>query len=84
MDNHEVIISKTPEGFVAAATSSPYFCFIEPTEAAVIARVEKALVFYHKAHEGTAFIDKIPAPASMAITRLIPSRRIATKELALA
>ena len=79
--DHQFTISETPEGFVAASTSSPYFCFIAGTEEAVKARVAKALAFYRQAHS-THLVAK--SPPKVEITRLVPSSRMATRELAVA
>lgn len=81
MENHEITISKTEDGFVAAATSSPYFCFIAPTEQAVKERVMLAVAFYHRVHQKpiTARV-----PPKVEITRLVPSSRMSTRELAVA
>jgi len=81
MEKHEIIISQTPEGFVAAATSSPYFCFVGNSEAEVKAKVSRAVAFYDAAHAGP-LETKLPPPIQ--ITRLVPSQRLVTRELEVA
>jgi len=70
----EVVIGVSDDGkFVAASTSSPYFCFVADTEDAVRERVDAAARFYRSAH---GELQKNPIKSrtrSWTVTKLIPT-----------
>ena len=81
MENHDFVVSKTPEGYVAAAISSPYFCFVGNSEAEVLAIVKRAVAFYETAKD--SIVTNAPAPKPVSLTPL-RGRRMSTRELMVA
>ncbi len=78
MKNHDITISKTDKGYVAAATSSPFFCFAADTEDAALARVRQALDFYNGLEQKKVELEP---RQRFELTPLTPSRTVSMKEL---
>lgn len=79
MQNHEVIVDKNEKGYIAAATASPYFCFVADTEDALKEKVRSALGFFH------SIADKHnPSPRHAIELTPVLGKRISTRELEVA
>ena len=77
-EGHFYVGELTDGRFVAASSSSPYFCFRAASEEAVIKKAALALTFFGKS-QGVGNAVKIKS-VTQTVTTLRPTRRVSIDE----